>query len=102
MVVTNLPMWLTRQPSYESSVGDVGWRSESATVNGGPHLDAGDVKHMTAAEWCHKYVSHPVRVPERLRILKRDEVKTFYRHYPGFDLTGGPVSVLPRARKASS
>ena len=60
MIVTNLATWLYEAP---------------------------DMGHMSLADWCWKYVPRGIDIGKRVRVLKRGEVRDFYMHYPGFDLS---------------
>ena len=62
-------------------------RSERMIVTNVPifDLEAPDGK-MTLGEWAHKYVSFPVDIRKRFRLLTRDEVFEFWRYLPGKDL----------------
>jgi Zonular occludens toxin (Zot) len=62
-------------------------RSERMIVTNVPifDLEAPEGK-MTLGEWAHKYVSFPVDIRKRFRLLTRDEVFEFWRYLPGKDL----------------
>lgn len=62
-------------------------RSERMIVTNVPVFDKDAPQgKMTLGEWAHKYVTHPVDVRKRFRLLTRDEVFEFWRYLPGKDL----------------
>lgn len=52
------------------------------------------------AEYLHNRYPEPIDIRRRIRLLSDDEVRDFWRHYPGFDLPGTTEEIAGMKAKA--